>query len=506
MTFIPVGDWVDDNVSVDSLDFTHRALGVGQDFRVRANLRNHGSQFYNNARVVFRVDDRQVSMSQVNLAPQATSQVLFVHQFSETGSHVLEIELAVEDKLETDNRFTAAVNVLEQIPILLVDGDPRSAPLEGETDFLSVALTPFTFGRVKLADLLQTKTITASELNRDTISGALVVVLANVARLNDEQVTDVTEYVTGGGSLVVFAGNKLDVDWYNETLAQQPGGLLPLPWGALQGGSDDESQTSRILAQHFDHPALEIFNDRANGNLADADIRRWYALGNPHPAADEPVDDAPLSNEEGPLVLCRLETGHPLFVEQQLGSGVVLEVATSCDADWSNLPMRPTYVPLMQHLMTTLASQIIPPNNIQTSDPLIVMLPGDARGVPLSMTSPDGERHTVRPVQSGIHSIVEFHATQQPGLYTLNGPDGQPQHTVVETSRNESDLRLLDTDELDNLAESLGADLVEDGAEYVKLDRTRRHGCEIWRYLFWSVLGLMLLELVLQQRFARVKR
>jgi hypothetical protein len=109
-------------------------------------------------------------------------------------------------------------------------------------------------------------------------------------------------------------------------------------------------------------------------------------------------------------------------------------------------------------------------------------------------------------VESGIHSLVEFHATQQPGVYTLNGPDGRPRHTVVETSRSESDLRLLDADELDALAETLGADVVEDGTEYVELDRTRRHGREIWRYLFWSVLGLMVLELVLQQRFARVRR
>ncbi|MFV1965866.1 MAG: BatA domain-containing protein [Pirellulaceae bacterium] len=507
VTLMQVGKKVEDNVAVDSLSFSSRALGVGQDFQIRANLRNHGSKYYPNARVLFRVDDRQLAISQVNLGTEATSQVLFTHQFTSPGSHVVEIEVAVDDKLETDNRFAAAVNVLDQIPILLVDGAPRSEPLESETDFLAVALTPFTFGRVQLSDLLQTRTVSTRELNEEAVTGVNVVVLANVPKLSDEQVTLLNDYVRGGGSLLVFVGNKIDVDWYNRTLANHAGGLLPMPIGPLLGSPDDTGSSNHIIAQHFDHPALEIFNDRANGNLADADIRRWYRLGGPDKTADQDRTSKPLAGEEdGALVLCRLESGDPLIVEERFGSGVVFQVAIPCDADWSNLPMRPCYVPLMQQLMTTLASQVTPPNNLQTGDPFVALLPGNASGIPLSLTAPDGGRHTVRPVARGIHSVVEFNATQQPGVYTLNGPDGKPHHFVVETSRSESDLRLLDARDLESLATTLGADLVRTGTEYVALDRTRRHGREIWRFLFWGVLGLMCLELVLQQRFARVRR
>ena len=507
VTLLPVGREVDDNVSIDSLAFSRKALGVGQDLHVRVNLRNHGPRVYENARVLFRVDGAQHSISQVTLGANRAAQTLFTCRFKTPGSHVVEVEAAVDDQLATDNRYAAAVPVLDQIEVLLADGAPSSEPLQGETDFLAVALTPFTFGRVTLSDLIQTRTVSAGDLTEQAVSAARVVVLANVPRLSDAQVNLLTEYVRGGGSLLIFAGNKIDVDWYNETLLSGAAPLLPMQIEALGGSRGEQEQPARIVAQHFEHPALEIFNDRANGNLADAEIRKWYRLcpvgGNEHP---DRAEGPPAGAHPEPVVLARLENGDPLIVERRFGDGLVVQVATACDADWSNLPMRPAYLPLMQQLATTMASQVTPPCNITAGEPAVSVLPGDAHGVPLSLTTPDGTRHTVRPARHGTRSVVRFDETQQPGVYTLTGPDGRPLRFVAETSREESDLRLLDSERLESLAADLGGDVVRSSAEYVNLDRTRRHGREVWRFLFLGVLGVMFVELALQQRFTRVRR
>lgn len=520
LTFLDVGSAVAENVSVDSLTLSSKVLGVGQDLYLRADLRNHGNKVYPNARVILNVDGTQQTISQVGLGANQTAQALFTCRFKTAGSHVVQVELAVDDPLQTDNRYAAAVPVLEQIPVLLVDGAPSSEPLKGETDFLAVALTPFTFGRVKLSDLVATRLVSADKLAEEATAEARVVILANVSKLGDAQVDLLTDYVTGGGSLLIFAGNKIDVDWYNRRLFSAAAGLLPMRIGVLGGGQPEEKKSSRIVAEHFDHPALEVFNDRANGNLADAEIWKWYRLGraepdsgqdgtgsppagNPQSAADAPPPPADGTAE--PLVLARLETGDPLIVERRFGDGLVVQVATACDADWSNLPMRPSYLPLMQQLITTMAMQVAPRSNIETGAAAVAVLPADADGLPLSLIAPDGARHTVRPVRRGTHAIVEFHQTQRPGVYTLTGPDARPIHFVAETSREESDLRLLDPERLQALAADLGADLVGSSAEYTELDKTRRHGREVWRFVFFGVLGLMFLELILQQRFARVR-
>ena len=502
VTMLTVGDEVNDNVSVDSIDFSRRALGVGQNLQLRVNLHNHGPKAYPAARVLLRMDGEPESASQINLVPEAAAQVLFTCQFKAPGSHVVEVEAAVDDRLATDNFCAASVPVLERIEVLLVDGAPSSKPLESETDFLAVALTPYTLGRAKLTDLLETRTITVNQLKEEAIADARVVVLANVPRLKDEQVSTLADYARGGGSILVFLGNKIDLDWYNGTLHSGAAALLPMPLASLEGGTKDDRQGVRIVAQHFEHPALEVFNDRTTGNLADAEISNWYRFGQPKQTSDAPQ----VMDEEGAaVVMARLETGDPFIVERRFGAGVVVQVATACDADWSTLPMQPSFLPLMQQLVTTMALQVMPSRNIETGEPLVALLPADSAGLPMTLTSPDGTRHTLRSSERDKHSVVQFDRTGQPGVYILTRPNAETIHFVAQTPRNESDLTRLTPEEIAAVAEELDADVVESAEEFLELEHKRRHGREIWRFLLLVLLALMFTELFLQQRFARVQ-
>ena len=501
LTLLNVGSEVEDNVSVDSIDFSRQALGVGQNLQLRVNLQNHGPRSYPGARVLLRVDGKPDSASQITVAPEAAAQVLFTCQFKTAGSHVVEVEVEVDDRLATDNVCAASIAVLDRIEVLLVDGAPSSKPLEGETDFLAVALTPYTLGRAKLTDLLETRTITTSQFKKEAVADARVVVLANVSKLNDEQVVALTDYVRSGGSVLIFLGNKVDVSWYNKVLHSGPVELLPMPLASLAGGSSEEQQGVRVVAQHFEHPALEVFNDRSTGNLADAEIWNWYRLGRSESQPE--ASDASVAEEA--VVLARLETGDPLIVERHLGAGVVVQVATACDADWSTLPMQPSFLPLMQQLVTTMALQVMPSRNIETGEPLVAVLADGTAGVPLTLTSPDGTRHTVRTSAQGNQSVVRFDRTGQPGVYTLTGPDAKPIHFVARARRGESDLRRLTPEELTEVAESLGAEVVTSAKEFLTNEHKRRHGREVWRYLLAALVALMFSELFLQQSFARVR-
>ena len=46
----------------------------------------------------------------------------------------------------------------------------------------------------------------------------------------------------------------------------------------VSGSLIEREQQTRIVAQHFEHEALHLFNDRRNGNLADAEIAMWNRL------------------------------------------------------------------------------------------------------------------------------------------------------------------------------------------------------------------------------------
>ncbi len=508
-----------DNAAIESIELPQQPVGAGQEFFVRARVRSYASKDFNTVEVSLTLDDQPVSTVQTALKAGGTADVLFRCRSETAGSHVLTVSLSADDLLAADNRRSAAIELLDSVPVLLVDGDPGTQPLQGETDYLSVALTPWTFGRVPLTDLLETQVVPPAQFTDALLKNARVVVLANVPRLSDQQLEWLNTWVRGGGALLVTAGNRLDLDWHRQKFWNAGTGLLPADWGEVRGAGGESSpanssgagpgtlRTSRIVSQRSEHPALAFFNDPANGDLSTAEIRCWHGL-----------KSAPTAQ---PATAATLDSGDPLLLEHRCGDGVVLQLATAIDADWSDLPLRPSYVPLMQQLITTLAVQIQPPRNVQAGAPVVAMFaaaePRPSEGTAsqitpaeqlptLTLVDPLGARSALPTRLQGRWLLAESTATGRPGVYTVTLPDGRPQHFAVQTDSAESDLTQLDATRQQQTIEQLGGRLLKSMQEHLESDRRRRYGQEIWPLLLAGLLGLMTLEVILQQRFAGVVR
>ncbi len=273
-------------------------------------------------------------------------------------------------------------------------------------------------------------------------------------------------------------------------------GLLPLAFGALAGDLKEGSPATGIVTQRYDNPALELFNDPRNGSFSDAQIRMWFRMQERTRAAGAPAA----------TTLAKLDSGDIFLAEKPFGEGRVIACAVPCDADWSNLPMRPFYLPLMQRLSVYLASTIFPPRNLDVGKPVVAFLGAADAGKKVMLAKPDGATIEVSIVKKGDRGVVEFAKTQQPGLYTLTLPDGSPIHYVVNASRRESDLAKLTDKEIAEFAREHGVALVSSGGEFKQLDHTRRFGMEFWRPLLWALLALIFAELWLQQKFGTVRQ
>jgi hypothetical protein len=504
-TFLPVGQVAEENISIESLDYARRVIGVGQLLNVRVNLRQWGRTDSGTQRVQLSIDGESIGQTQVNIPGDSTTQVLFPIRFEKAGSHVVEVEVLSDDSLPSDNILKASMDVWDVIEVVLVDGAPSSEPLKSETDFLSIALTPLTLGRLPLADLVQTESIELPALNAEILENTRVLVLANVNRLSDAQLADVKQFVQSGGALLVSVGDRVDLNWYNDALLKA--GLLPRRLVSLQGASVDaqgdvQGGGTQVIPQNYEHPALVFFNDPQQGDLSTASIRRWYSTTE----SDEPA--AAAAGESG-SVMAWLGAGDPWLIEKKLGNGTVVLMTTACDADWSDFPLQPVYVPLVQQLVTTLAATATPPRNIETGQPAVAVLEPAAEDVAAIdqalVITPAGQQRTV-PVQiQDERRQIRFDSTQQPGVYELTTPEGELLHFVARTTAEESDPRLMKEEQVKLKAESLGGQLIDSTKTYLAEDDLRRHGREIWKYLLAAMVGLLAIEIFLQQRFAGVQ-
>ncbi|MFW5870765.1 MAG: VWA domain-containing protein, partial [Candidatus Sumerlaeota bacterium] len=489
LTLFQVGEEVSENIGVDSIELSHKIISAGRRVRVRADIQNYGKDSWRDLRVFFRVDGQERSASQIQLSPDQTAQVLFSHSFDEPGSHYIEV-FADGDPLREDNGRMAATPVWDQLPVLLMSTPSGGGRFNDPAAFLKIALEPFAAtGRTGEKDLISTRRIRARDFKAKDIEGGVkVVVMANVRELNDSQASLLGEFVENGGGLIIFPGSQVNIANHNQLLYNAGDGLLPLPYKPVSQMSDTGIS---ILSERFDHPAMEIFNDPRNGNISEARIREWLPF--------EHADETMPANTR---VVANYENNDIFLAEKEYGQGRVIAATTACDVSWSNLPMRASYLPLMQELVIYLASRVTPPRNLSPNETLAALLPRSADGNVALVTNPAGEQTEITAVGKQTHALVEYTKTQRPGLYLLDPPAGEVMHYVVRTPKEESNLALLDGEAFEVLATDMNARAVTSGAEYEKFERRRRFGLELWKMLLLVLLGLIFLEMYLEQRFA----
>lgn len=483
-----------ENACIQSIDVSALILGAGQPVSIRANLKNHGKTTYPDLMVFFKVDGVEKRSSQVTLGPGQESQVLFSTVFEEAGDHTIEISMDA-DALKADNRYVAAFSVWDEVPVLLVDGDPADG-LDAETGFLQIALQPFASARASLNDLITSKMIQTQELNENELKGKRVVVLANVDKLQPHQIKSLEEFVKGGGGLIIFPGDRIDVNWYNNQFFQDGKGMLARQYTGFAGrgyqnrGSGFDS--TRIVSEVYEHPAFSFFNEPRNGRLSDPEFNTWLRMG----YLGE-------GSENTGVRLARFDSGDAYAIEKSFGEGRVIQCAAPADADWGNLPTQPIYLPMMQRLVTYLASSSDPPRNIASGRKLIAFLPPEMVEKDAVIKDPAGVDHVIKVKREGSRGVVEYDATTEPGIYALTDPDRKQQFFAVNLDRSESNIAVLDQSQVAALAVEMDAHFVNSFDEYKSLDKARRFGIEMWKPALYALLALLFGELFFQQWISR---
>ena len=210
-----------------------------------------------------------------------------------------------------------------------------------------------------------------------------------------------------------------------------------------------------------------------------------------------PVPDAPARR-----TLLRYESGAPALVETQVGRGRVLLLTTSIDREWTDLPIRPGFLPLVQEAARYLAGA---PSGEATA----ALGVGERREIPLEpderrieVIRPSGDSRWLMPASRPdprSRRVVVFTETDEPGFYRVRAAradgtiaDRPDASFVVDLAPGESDpARLPDDRRPDRGGGRTGA------------GPAPQRRLELWHLLGAAAIGLVLLESLLTLRFRR---
>lgn len=426
------------NLSIELID-APRTARPDQPLQLSARVINHDNLPVNDVRITFQVSGKDLASRTIALASRASEQVEFACEFKELGRQALSVRVDDPGDVHGDDVFSQVVQITPTPKILIVDdsigaGTLTESPADkfsgdqafaGTSRFLRLALSPFA---EPSQNPFQISWRGSSGLQQDLLTPYDAVVVASIHNPTNAMFDVLNDYVSTGGGLLVFGQTESSLARWQDS-KDSLNRLLPMNYAKVQ--QRPAEQPARLAVPGSLNNSQNFLASSAI-DIAGIEFTQWLEL-------------SPVAGNTRVHVLYRFGHGEPWLVEQHQGRGVVVQCASSCADEGTNLPSRPAYVPLMLSLVERITSAKLATGN------------GDGM-------------------------------TAESPLLSING------------SREESLLAPLNDSELKALAARMGATLIDSTEEYARTDKVRRDGWELWRWGLAVVLGLLFAELLLGLR------
>ncbi len=485
---IPAVTEGEDNLAIESLNYTWGSLRKSGEARFTALVRNNGRSSDESATLEFFIDDTRTKRVAVgSLAAGESRPIEFTTQFDKAGNVRLRAELVNNDGLADDNVRYAVAQIRPGIRVLLLEGDIENVVGNRSGGYYAkVALSP--------QDSDEEEGVIVNEIDPadfalEKLKDYDVVVMNNVLTVSPSSAKRLKRFVSEGGGLIVFAGDRVEASDYNQSLGAAGEGILPAELGEVSSSETEEGWT--MEAAKSDH-LLARLTARYPEKLLDA-IR-----------ITKQFEATPTENSE---VLITSQSGNPVLLSRSTGSGTVLLFTTSASKRWNNLPREPLYAILLQQAVTMLTSN---PDRLQLTvgnDASLLLTKREA-GEFVDLLRPDTkEPEEIRVIQNGDQLAAPVSLTKR-GIYEIKAEEGKPGVAIAaNVNASESNVRIVESAALSNTLDSTGVQVLNREGSPSKAIKDARRGSELSQRLLLAALIVFILQSILARRFTnRINR
>lgn len=484
-----------DNVAVIGMEASHTQVGVREEVTLRVDVKNVGDTALGSTKMQTAVNGEPLDELDVDaIASGETTSVQWKWQADNAGVYALSCRLPAEDQLLADNEDSVIVEVVSEIPVLIVEAPAEYRQRLAEASFVTTALgyegeTP----RDGWHSVFAPHLISVEDLKTTPLGEYRAIVITDAAPIVSESAERLREFVERGGGLWVALGRRTDREAFNAVWYDDGGGLCPLPLDDVVTYTSDGEQQAVIHPPSRDHFTTAQLADT---NRLDIDTVRIKARHRFQPPAP------------GQELSTILETGDgdPLVIENYLGRGRVIFQSLPFDVGWSNLPITRAFVVMVQDWFDYLTQPAATQYNLAAGGRIEVSRPPSSARNEATLSLPDGSTKSLPLRESGDGFVYRYSQTHVPGRYEVHMVDGEERTSLpfqVVRDAKESELTLLTDEQREALSQSAGLEF-GDALESVIPEATgNRREKPIWNTLLAAVIILLVGELILATRAAR---
>lgn len=197
-------------------------------------------------------------------------------------------------------------------------------------------------------------------------------------------------------------------------------------------------------------------------------------------------------------VLARFDGGAPALLERRVGSGRVMLWTSTLDLSWSDLPLKPVFLPFVHRAARHLAAYAEPAPWLTVGQVLDAST-GTAAQQGRVVLTPSGRR---LPVDEEGSEVLEL---GEQGFYEVRGQSADAVLNVVASNVDpaESDLTPMDPKEI--VAAAVGGSADESGAvaDVPQTPEAQERAQRLWWYLLLVGIVLLAADTVISNRLSK---
>jgi hypothetical protein len=291
-------------------------------------------------------------------------------------------------------------------------------------------------------------------------------------------------FVEHGGGLLVVSGDRA-------TWPQGEADLLPGRFGATVDRTTGRSGSLGYL--DYSHPVFEVFKAPRSGDFSAAHVFRYRAL------QTAPTD----------RVLARYDDGAVAAAEKKIGGGRSIVWTTTLDDSWTDIAVKPVFLPLVHQLVRYLAHYEPPTSWLTVGQVLDLTARAKGRGDRSDriVVTPSGERISQSSAGEGNEGLLELN---EQGIYEIRSTGaaaGRPEAIAVNLDPAESDLSAIDPRELVAAVTGHATPTAAQPAQSQEMTREESERRQsLWWYLLMAGLLLLTAETVIANHLSRKEK